>query len=70
MPESRFVTSGEMFALVRYLALAVLALVVVDAGLQALEIRPFVRRAVALAWLVGLPIGGWLVWRRRRRMPH
>lgn len=63
MPESRFVSARRLRPLLSYLAVAVVGLLVADALLRALDDREW-RTLVALAWVVLLPFGGWLVWRR------
>ena len=64
MPESRFVRAHRLRPLLAYFAIAVIGLLVADALIRALADDQGWRTVVAMAWLVLLPLGGWLVWRR------
>ena len=65
MPPSRYVSADRLLGMVVYLAAAVAVLIAADLAMRALGSAFAVRRAVALIWLVALPVGGWLVWRHR-----
>jgi hypothetical protein len=64
MPPSRYVSADRLLRMVIYLAVAVAVLIGADVAMRALGSSLGVRRTVTALWLVGLPIGGWLVWRR------
>lgn len=66
MPESRFVSAGRLMVMLSYVAAAVVILLLVELLLETMSAPRAIRRWVVLAWLGGLPVGGWLVWRRTR----
>lgn len=66
MPPSRYVSAERLMRMVVYLALSVAVLIGADVAMGAMGSSLAVRRAVTVIWIVALPLGGWLVWRRGR----
>lgn len=66
MPPSQYVSAERLMRMVVYLALAVAVLIGADVAMRAMGSSLAVRRAVTVIWIVLLPVGGWLVWRRGR----
>jgi hypothetical protein len=63
MPQSRYVSAETLKRMLVYLSVAVVVLLVADAGLQAMGSSAGVRRLTVLLWLVALPVIGWRVWK-------
>lgn len=64
MPESRFVSAERLRSLIGYLAAAFVALLAADWVVQAMGGGREVRQFLAIAWIVGFPLGGVWIWRR------
>ena len=70
MPESRYVSSARLMILLRYVAGAVVVLVLATLALGWLGDAPGLRRAVVVGWLLAFPLGLWIVWRRSVSRDH
>ena len=64
MPESRFVSASRLRPLLGYFALAVVGLLIADWLVGVFSGSQPLRRLVVVGWLLLLPYGGWLIWKR------
>jgi hypothetical protein len=64
MPKSQFVSASKLRPMIVYFALAFVVLLVADAALRTLAPGLGARRLIGFVWMVLLPLGGWLVWKR------
>jgi len=67
VPKSRYVSATSLKPLLVYLVGAVIVLVGVDVTVRALRLPAYLLTLGVLVWIVALPWGGWIVWKRGER---